>query len=193
MKITLTIISLLLSTISFGQKGYQIEKIIWKYQKPTGYKTRIDNFSSIIKSGDSLVKRNNSLQKQSNDDVILFAVAKSDSIDLNIVLGSYKNNSNIVKFTLKGYVEKLAEFLKSNYEQLKSEVQITTNETFIDKVHFFVIESKIHHQEKNFTYWTKMYIAEVSGKELNITVTYDNENDKKEIERSILTSKFVSL
>ncbi len=185
-------VSLLLSFISFGQKTYKIGNVYWEYRKPATYKTRIDNFSSAIKTGDSVVTKNNNLQKQSNDDVILFSVAKNEAADLNIILGSYKGNSNIARFTLKGYVDKLVEFMKSNYEQLKSDAQVTTKETLINGVKFYVIENKIHHKEKNFTHWTRMYIAEVSGKELNITVTYDNENDQKAIDASILASKFHS-
>lgn len=185
-------VSLLLSFISFGQKTYKIGNVYWEYRKPATYKTRIDNFSSAINTGDSVVKKNNNLQKQSNDDVILFSVAKNEAADLNIILGSYKGNSNIARFTLKGYVDKLVEFMKSNFEQLKSDAQVTTKETLINGVKFYVIENKIHHKEKNFTYWTRMYIAEVSGKELNITVTYDNENDRKAIDASILASKFHS-
>lgn len=185
-------VSLLLSFISFEQKTYKIGNVYWEYRKPATYKTRIDNFSSAINTGDSVVKKNNNLQKQSNDDVILFSVAKNEAADLNIILGSYKGNSNIARFTLKGYVDKLVEFMKSNFEQLKSDAQVTTKETLINGVKFYVIENKIHHKEKNFTYWTRMYIAEVSGKELNITVTYDNENDRKAIDASILASKFHS-
>jgi hypothetical protein len=122
----------------------------------------------------------------------LFSVAKNDSVDLNIIFGSYKGNSNIARFTLKGYVDQLVEFMKSNYEQLKSDAQITTKETVVNNVKFYIIESKVYHKEKNSTYWTRMYIAEVSGKELNITVTYDNENDRKIIETSIMSSKFRS-
>jgi hypothetical protein len=193
MRITLITLSLLLSFISFGQKTYRIDKVLWEYKKPATYKTRTDNFSSAMEAGDSLIKKNNNLQKQSNDDVILFSIAKNESKDLNIILGSYKGNSNIAKFTLKGYIEKLVEFMKYNYEQLKSDVQITTKEILINNVKFYVIENKIYHKEKNFTYWTRMYIAELSGKELNITATYNNENDRKTIEASIMSSKFRSL
>ena len=161
MRISLLSVALLLSIISFGQKTYRIGNVFWEYKKPITYKTKVDNFSSTIKTGDSVIKKNNNLQKQSNDDVILFSVAKNDSIDLNIILGNYKGNSNIARFTLKGYVDKLVEFMKSNYEQLKSDAQITTKETLIDNVKFYIIESKVYHKEKNFTYWTRMYIAEV--------------------------------
>ena len=193
MRFGLLLAVLLISIVSFGQKTYKVGKISWEFKKPANYKTRIDNFSSTAKKGDSVLKKNYNLEKQSNGEEILFSLAKSDSAVLNIIIGSYSDNSNIAKFTLKGYVDKLVEFMKLNYEQLQSEAHITTKEAFINNVKFYVIENRIYHKDKKLTYWTKMYIAEVSGKELNITVTYDNEVDKKSIETSIMTSKFRSL
>jgi hypothetical protein len=191
-RVSLLFVSFLLSIASFAQKTYRVGNVLWEYKKPAAYKTRVDNFSSAIETGDSIIRQNNNLQEQLNDDTILFSVAENDSADLNIILGSYKGNSNITRFTLKGYADKLVEFMKANYEQLKSDVQITTTEKLIEGITFFIIENRIHHKERNFTYWTRMYIAEVSGKELNITVTYDNENDRNAIETSILSSKFHS-
>ncbi len=180
------------SIISNGQKSYQIEKVLLLYTKPKNYKTRVDNFISAIKAGDSLILKNNKLQNQSNDDNILFSFEKSDSSKINIILADYKNNSNIVKYTLKGYVDKLVEFMKLNYAKIGSDVIMKTREVFIDKIKFFVVESKIFHKDKNYTYWTSMYIAELSNKEFNISIIYDNEKDKKVIEESILKSRFIT-
>jgi hypothetical protein len=193
MRIILIILSLLFATVSFSQKNYKVGKALWTYVKPANYKVRIDNFSSIRKKGDSIVQKNNQLDKQQGGDVILFSVAKNDSLNLNIIQASYQSNSNIVNFTLSGYVDKLVEFFKSNYEKLEASVQITKKEIFIDKVKFYIVESKIYHKEKSFTYWSRMYIAELGGKEINITAVYDNENDRKTIEKSITTSKFATL
>jgi len=183
---------LLHSTISFGQRVYRVEKARWEYTKPANYKIRVDNFSSALKAGDSLIKKNNKSQTQSHDDKILFSFAKSDSIDINIILADYKNNSNILKYTLKGYVDKLVEFMKSNYASLGSDAKITTREQLIDKVKFLVVETKIYHKEKNYTYWTQMYITELSEKEFSISAAFDNEKDRKAIEESILKSSFIT-
>ena len=180
------------STISFGQRVYRVEKARWEYTKPANYKIRVDNFSSALKAGDSLIKKNNKSQTQSHDDKILFSFAKSDSIDINIILADYKNNSNILKYTLKGYVDKLVEFMKSNYASLGSDAKITTREQLIDKVKFLVVETKIYHKEKNYTYWTQMYITELSEKEFSISAAFDNEKDRKAIEESILKSSFIT-
>lgn len=181
---------LTLSLSSFAQNTYKVGKVSWEFKKPATYKTRVDNFASTARKGDSVLKKNYDLGEQANDDVILFSFSKTDSGNLNIILGSYSGNSNIAKFTLKGYVQTLAEFMKANYDQLDSDAQITTKEIMINNVKFYVIENRIYHKKNNYTYWTRMYIAEVSGKELNITVTYDNEKDKKVIEASIMSSKF---
>lgn len=191
MKLILFLSILLTAIISFGQKTYNINKAIWTFTKPESYKTRVDNFSSSIKRGDSIIKQNVTLSKQSNDDNILISLAKSDSSDINIIIADYKNNSNIKKFTLNGYISKLVEFLKYNYEKLGSDATIKTREVIIDKLKFSVVETKIYHKDKNFTYWTTMYITELSSKEFSISVTYDNDKDRKIIEQSILKSKFI--
>jgi hypothetical protein len=190
MKITLLSYSILLSFISAGQNIYRIGNVFWEYDKPASYKTRIDNFSSSISAGDSAITKNNNLQKQSADDIILFSFAKQDSSDMNAVLASYQSNSNILKFGLKGYIDKLEEFIIYNYEQLKTDAHINRKETVINNMKFYIIESRVYNKDKDFTYWTKIYIAEISGKELNITITYDNENNRKLIEASIMSSKF---
>ena len=189
---TVILLTLLLQTIlSFGQKTYKINKASWTYTIPANYKTRVDNFSTAINRGDSAIRENTIISEQANDDHILLSIAKSDSSDINIILAAYQDNSNIKKFTMKGYITKFVEFMKYNYENQGSEADIKTKEILIDKIKFSVIESKIYHKEINYTYWTAMYIAELSNKEFSISVTYDNEKDKKAIEQSILKSKFV--
>ena len=182
---------LFLTILSFGQKTYKINKAAWTYTTPANYKARVDNFSSAINKGDSLIRQNTTGTEQSNDEYILLAAAKSDSSEINVIMADYKDNSNIKQFTMKGYITQLVEFMKYNYEKLGSDVNITTKEILIDKINFSVIETKIYHKKINYTYWTAMYIADLSNKEFSITVTYDNENDKKAIEQSILKSKFV--
>ena len=189
---TVFLLTFLVPTIlSFRQKTYKINKASWTYTTPENYKTRIDNFSSAINKGDSVIRQNTTGTEQPDDEHILLSVAKSDSIDINILLAAYKENSNIKKFTMKGYITQFIEFMKYNYEKLGSNVNITTKEILIDKINFSVIETKIYHKEINYTYWTAMYIAELSNKEFSISVTFDNEKDKKAIEQSILQSKFV--
>ena len=191
MRTVILLTFLLQATISFGQRTYSINKAIWTYTKPGNYKIRVDNFSSSISKGDSIIKQNVTSSEQSNDEHILFSIAKSDSSDINVILADYKNNSNIKKFTMQGYITKLVEFMKYNYEKLSSDVSIKTKEIFIDKIKFSVVETKIYHKENKYTYWTAMYIADLSTKEFSISATYDNEKDKKAIEQSILRSKFV--
>jgi hypothetical protein len=140
--------------------------------------------------GDSLAKDQSDPNEQSSEDIVLIVAAQNDSTDINMVLGSYKNGGNVTRFTLPVYAEKLVELLTSNYEQLKSEAVVSKREITIDKIPFFIIESKIHHKERNYTYWSRFYVAEVGGKEFSFMCTYDNEDDKKWIESSIETSKF---
>lgn len=191
MRVSITLLFLVLSTGSFCQQTYRVANTLWQYTKPAGYKTRADNFYSTIQAGDSVIRKNNIIRDEAAGEVLLFALAKTDSAQLNVVTGSYQDNANIVRYTLRSYVAKVAEFLKYNYAQLKSEAEVTTRETIIDGVPFYVIESRIHHREHAFTYWSALYITDLDGKELNITATYDNEADQKAIESSIRNSRFV--
>lgn len=191
MRIMFLFFIVLQSLVSIAQKTYSINNTLWKFTAPSGYKTRIDNFSSTRQNGDSILRKNNQ-SIHIVEEQILFSVAKNDSVDINAIFASYKRNSNIEKFTLKGYAEKLVDFIKINYEKLKSDATTITREISIDGVKFIVIENKIYHKAGNYTYWNEIFIAEISGQELNITVVYDNDSDKKTIEDAISQSKFVS-
>lgn len=182
------ILLLFLPLISIGQKTYRINKALWQYSKPIDYKIRVDNFSSLITLGDSIIYANT--ESEIVESKILFSLAKDDSINMNVILADYQNNSNILKYTLGGYVTKFVEFLEYNYAKVGSDANITTKEITIDNQKFFVIESKFYHKEKYYTYWNVMYITELSDKEFSVSAIYDNEVDKKKIEESILKSKF---
>lgn len=191
MKVKIIFILLLKTGVLFGQNNYTINKAIWTYTRPENYKIRVDNFSSTIKRGDSVLIQNTEHSSQNNDDNILISVAKSDSIDMNVIMADYKDNSSITNFTMKGYIAKLKEFLQDTYGKLGSDATINSKEISIDGIMFSIVETKIYHKEKNYTYWTEMFIAEISGKEFSISAAFDNNIDKMKIEESILKSKFV--
>ena len=180
---------LLLTISSFGQKNYTINTAVWTYEIPENYKIRVDNFSASIKVGDSVIKENTITSAQTTDSILLSA-GKRDSSDINIILASYQGNSNIEKYTLEGYVIELVGFMKYNFQKSGTDALITTKSIKINNVPFSLIEYRIYHKDINYTYWTGMYIAELSNREFTITVTYDNEKDKHAIEQSILKSTF---
>src|SRR5690554_3820022 len=139
MKNILLILILAISFQSFGQNSYRIENKIWNYTKPSEYISRVDNFEKDIKTGEDYVKKQNDGTTLSTDDKILVSVAKSDSIQMNLVLVSYKNNGNIERFTLEGYAEKLGEYFKVNPKEdnPKNIVTVEVNELMIDETKFY--------------------------------------------------------
>ena len=192
MKNILLILLLAFSFQSFGQNNYRIEKCIWNYTKPSEYISRVDNFENDIKTGQDYVEKQNDGTTHSTDDKILFSIAKTDSLQMNIVFASYKDNGNIERFTLKGYAEKLGEYFKVNPKEdnPKNIVTVEVNELMIDQTKFYLISKTTNYTEQNYSYTSDYYVSEIQGKEFSIAVVYDNKTDKQKIEKSILESTF---
>lgn len=193
MKNILLILLLAISFQSFGQNNYRIEKRIWSYTKPSEYISRVDNFEEEFKTGVEYIKN----QEEdgvtvSTDDKILFSIAKTDSVQMNMVLASYKDNGNIERFTLKGYAKKLGEYFKVNpkNDNPKNIVTVEVTELIIDQTTFYLIRKTINYTEQNYSYTSDYYVSEIQGKEFSIIAVYDNETDRQKIEKSILESTF---
>lgn len=192
MKNIFLILILAISLQSFGQSNYRIEKCIWNYTKPSGYISRVDNFEKTIKTGQDYIEKQNDGTTNSTDDKILFSIAKTDSLQINAVLASYKNNGNIERFSLKGYAEKLGEYLKVNPKNVdpKIIVSVKVSELEIDQKKFYLIRKTTNYTEQDYSYTSDYYVSEIEGKEFSIVAIYDNETDRKKIEKSILESTF---
>jgi hypothetical protein len=192
MKKILLILILAISYQSFGQNSYRIENRIWNYTKPSEYISRVDNFEKDIKTGQEYIKKQNDGTTLSTTDKILFSIAKTDSLQMNIVLASYKDNGNIERFTLKGYAETLGEYFKVNPKEdnPKNIVTVEVNELMIGGIKFYLISKTINYTEQNYYYTSDYYVSEIQGKEFSIAAIYDNATDKQKIEKSILESTF---
>lgn len=192
MKNILLILTLAFSLQSLGQNNYRIEKCIWNYTKPVEYISRVDNFEKDIKTGQDYIKKQNDGTTHSTGDKILFSIAKTDSLQMNIAFASYKDNGNIKRLTLKGYAEKLGEYFKVNPKNNDPniKVNVSVSELTIDKRKFYLISKTTNYTEKNYSYTSDYYVSEIEGKEFSIAVIYDNETDKNKIEKSILESTF---
>ena len=141
MKNLVLILLLAISYQLLGQKNYRIEKCLWNYTQPTSYVSKVDNFENEIKTGQEYIKNQEDGTTFSNDDTILFSIAKSDTTQVNIALASYRNNGNIQRFTLKGYAEKLGEYFKVNpkNDNPKVLVSVEVSEITIDKKKFYLV------------------------------------------------------
>ena len=192
MKNILFILILTISYQSYAQKDYRIEKCIWNYTQPSEYVSRVDNFEKDIKTGEEYVKQQKNGATVSTDDKILFSIAKTDSIQMNVILASYKNNGNIERFTLKGYAEKMGEYFKLHPKEdnPKNIVSVNVSELIIDEMKFYLISKTINYTEQNYSYTSDYYVTEIQEKEFSIAAVYDNKTDKQKIEKSIMESTF---
>jgi len=173
-----------------SQKKYQVGKTTWRFDKPASYGYRVDNFSDAVQHGDSYIKEQAKDIRLRDEEVVLVSVAKNDSSDVNSIRANYETNTNITRFTLKGYVEQLAAYFKQTYEEMGSKVESSISESTIDGIKFYVIESTVSHTESGYKYGTLTYISEIDSKEFGIVATYDNDEDKKLILKSISSSSF---
>ncbi len=191
MKKTLLILLIIINYPTFGQNKYRIEKCVWNITKPADYITRIDNFEEIIKLGEEYVEEKEELEL-ANDSKTLFSIAKSDSSPINMMIASYQGNENIKNYTLKGYAKALGAYFKesSKEDDPKNITTVKVSEVVIDKIKFYLISSTLTFTEKKYAYTSDYYVTEIQGKEFSIAVMYDNEIDKRKIEKSITESTF---
>ena len=180
---------ILISTIGFGQNNYKINKHTWSYSKPSDYIVRIDNFEKTRETGENYLKENPDV-KLDNDEVVLFSLAKSDSIQINIIQASYSNNDNIKKLTPKVYSEQLADFFRQNPKETnpKNLVSVKVDEVYINDFKFFAIEKNVDYTEHDYLFTSIYYFTEIDNKEFTIVALFDNEKDRKKIINSILNS-----
>lgn len=192
MKNTCLILLLAFSLNAIGQKNYKIIETTWSYASPDGYIVRIDNFEQQIKTGQEYIKNKDDGNTISNDDKILLSIAKTDSLQMNMLFVSHKNNENIKRFTAKGYAERLGDYFKENpkNDNPNVNVSVTVSPLSIDSVEFYLIRKKVDYKEKNITYASDYYFANIDNRELSIVAIYDNDSDKAIIEQSILESRF---
>lgn len=187
MKTYLIIVLLALSYLSFGQKTYKIENVTWLYSKPETYLYKADNFSEIIKEGEEKLKNNENLNLNAEDQM-LFSITKSEDSNFNILIANYLAGNNFKRFTLDGYADKLVDFFKQQFEELKSPAEVTKQKLSIDNKEFYRIKSVVSNSEKKYTAY--MFVGIVGNKELDISIVVDNAIDEKILIDSVLNSKF---
>ena len=184
-------IIILFSNYLIGQKNYKINTSTWIYTAPINYISKIDNFEKERKKGEEYLKKEEKEMTFSTDDVILLSLQKKDSSS-NVIFVTYKNNINITNYTLNGYAQILKEILIRNGENEypNNESSVTVDEILIDKIKFNVIRQTIFFNDENYIGTKYFYVAEIDEKEFMIVVANVNEEDRKNVENSILNSSF---
>ena len=130
--------------------SYLIGTTTWQYLLPKEFKIREDQFSKTIETGQQHIESKGSGATASKEDVIVISAARSDSSDINALLVSYKNNNMIEQFGLKGFRNKMVEFVEFSFEQTESNFKTEKGEVVIDSKQFYTIENTMYEIIDNY-------------------------------------------
>lgn len=196
MKKIIGIILTLIVVESFAQKdlskNYLIEKTIWKYETPKGFKVKIDNFKEIVEVGQDYLEKDTTVNV-TYDDIILLSLAKTLDKDMNMLMVSYKpNNDNIVRFKLEGYAKKMKEFFENGPNKNDTNIieKVTIEELKIDDVLFYNVKKHCNYLREKYSYTSEFIISEIDNLEFGFVIVTDNDEDRKKLKNSILNSSF---
>ena len=170
--------------------SYLIGTTTWQYLLPKEFKIREDQFSKTIETGQQHIESKGSGATASKEDVIVISAARSDSSDINALLVSYKNNNMIEQFGLKGFRNKMVEFVEFSFEQTESNFKTEKGEVVIDSKQFYTIENTMYDNENNYLYSSLLFLGEISKKQVSFTLIFDNQQDKELLVNSLINSKF---
>lgn len=177
MKILLTNILIGFCCLAFGQEYFRLGNTIWQYQKPEGF--QYSEISQTNDIGDSV------------ESEILMSISKGEPGDLNKLTAYYFSDDDFLKITPAIFVKTYSVIIRKAFEEEGYTVQTEEPELKkIDGVNFFLIHAKIEAPDTDYIFILDTYIAEVNGKKLNISIFYDNDEDKATIEESLFNSKF---
>lgn len=164
-KFLISILLVWAANLISAQEIFHLDSLHWNYQKPEGFEISAtqDYFLSVLKPEEKQV---------------------------NNLYVSYLLNPNIPKLTLEIYVFSLVDTFKKGYNTADFSADVQMERKKINGQVFYLIRSNILHQESNYQYVSDVYLAEINGKEFNVTITYDNDEDKMKLEESFFNSFF---
>jgi hypothetical protein len=164
-KFLISIIIFWAASFVSAQEIFQLDSLQWNYQIPDGFEI-----------------------SESHD--FFLTVLKPEEKHVNNLNVSYLLNPNIPKLTLEIYVFSLVDTFKKGYNTPDFSADVQMERKKINGQVFYLIRSHILHQESNYQYVSDVYLAEINGKEFNVTITYDNDDDKMKLEESFFNSFF---
>jgi len=174
------------------RKNYQIEKTIWKFEIPNGFKVKVDNFKEVVGVGNEYLEKDTT-NNVTYDDVVLLSLAKSLDKNMNMLRVSYKqNNDNITLLTLKGYAEKMKEVFENGPNKDDSNIveKVTIEELIIDNIIFYNVKKNNEYLEEKYSYTSEFIVAEIDNREFGFVIITDNDEDRKRLMNSVLESEF---
>lgn len=161
---------ILLFGFSFGQDVYHLDSVKWEVELP----------KSFYVVNDSLTNGE-----------LLFQFKKEDPTTVSSMMAAYVDSPNMQKLTSEVYVYYIYDYIKKSFNSDDFEAEVKLENLTIDGRKFNLIHSFVRHKETEFQYVSDLYFSEVNGKELNITIMYDNDEDKVLLEKSLHNSKFL--
>ncbi len=173
MRLLLTNIFIFLCYLSFGQEVYQLDSIDWVYQKPEGFEYNKNEQNNYLFANNEL-----------------FSISKNDDLNFGALEAAYSSDQNLKNLTPEVYVYVLKDnFEKSfNTDKFKANVSVATQ--FIDNRKFYLVRNFVTEADSGMSFYVDFYFIDIAEKELNITIVYNNDEDKIALEQSFFNSKF---
>lgn len=166
-------------------KSYEIEEVLWYYQKPEKYIYRTDNFVEAKNRGKKHLKKQG--YETSSDEDILFSVTKDKKSDFNFVMAN-ATLSKDQNFDAEVFANQSIKVLKNNYEQMEIPIEIAEKPVQIDGKDFYLITILVLHPEHKHSIFG--YFGKIGNSVLTIMALTDNPEDEKLTNQSILNSRF---
>lgn len=171
-----------------------INETKWQYSIPENYIFRVNN---PINSNNS--KKENHFENpedMSENQYILFTASKKLEglkkwSDSNLVMATYTKAKFIKKYgSLKKYLSKNKEFLDKTYLKEKSKPEILISEINIADRKFDVMTQNFLNFQNKFTFTSVTYHTIIENELLEISILYNNDEDKEKLLKTIENSKF---
>ena len=173
-------------------KSYKIKDTIWCFKIPKEYELRTDNFEQTRKLGAEYIEKDTTVEIVT-DDKVLVSLGKSEDKSMNMFMASVsKSNTNIEKYTLKGYAHELKDFFLTSPSIPDSNtiVQIGIEEFIIDNIMFYNIKKEVEYTKEQYSYVSELIVSEIDGLEINFVVMTNNEKDRNNFLNALRSSKF---
>lgn len=173
MKIYISTLLVLVFNLAFAQYVVELDHAVWEFEVSEPYKVEFVKSDSIESH---LTQERVSIYK--------------DEDAVNKLVFIYGENHNMRDLTPEIYVFTVQDLYKRifNTEDFEADVQMERREMLNDV--FYLIRSTVNHLESDYKYISDLYISEIDGKEFSVFITYDNDDDKAELEKIFYNSEF---
>lgn len=153
-----------------AQEIFQLDSVYWQIHTPENFK--------LTKEFNSQIEFN------------ICSIFKPEESHVNKLNATYISNQNLKNLTLEIYAFSLVETFKKGYNSGDFSAEVQLERKKIQDIPFYLIRSQIRHLESDYQYISDVYLTEINGKEFNVTLIYDNDEDKQTLEEIFYNSSF---